>query len=324
MDGPTSGSFWLRNRHAVSWMLAIGYGVLFAAMTGITALFSWLLSIYSDFEIRGLWAIELVVWPVAGPWGLILGLVLALGILFKDRAAQHEKAAKINMVLLGLLPVVVGVWAGCLFGPLLCLSELSVPGQMERAEKAAKGMELYSWTNPDGEWRFALLAGTNALKSEALIKGMEYQIVTLEELGKRFRRLAENERVYWSNSDAEGFRFPDEQMIKRIQSLAAEAKVELHLPMAANPGPAKRLSGPVIGQLKTGDKLLIVRSGPKGPLYTVKSDGGAVLAQDLPASEVGRRFPELKEEVERGMAEWGVNSYHSESVITSPPSPSPP
>jgi len=61
---------------------------------------------------------------------------------------------------------------------------------------------------------------------------------------------------------------------------------------------------PVVGHLKTRDKLITIRSGPDGPLYTVKSQDGRVLAVDLPASQLATRFPGLEDIVEGGIADW--------------------
>ncbi len=48
--------------------------------------------------------------------------------------------------------------------------------------------------------------------------------------------------------------------------------------------------------------MITIRSGSNGPLYTVKSKDGTVLAVDLPAGEVVARFPDLKTVVDRGVA----------------------
>ena len=60
--------------------------------------------------------------------------------------------------------------------------------------------------------------------------------------------------------------------------------------------------GLVIGHLKTRDKMITIRTGPDGPLYTVESEDGKILAVDLPAAELSAKFPELKDVVERGIA----------------------
>jgi len=66
----------------------------------------------------------------------------------------------------------------------------------------------------------------------------------------------------------------------------------------------------VIGHLQTIDKLITIRTGPDGPLYTVKSDSGEVLAVDLPLRELSAKFPELKAVVEKGVANWAGMDPH--------------
>ena len=58
----------------------------------------------------------------------------------------------------------------------------------------------------------------------------------------------------------------------------------------------------IIGQIRTKDKILIIRSGDDGFLYTVKSKDGGLLATDLKTEELGSKFPDLKDVVERGLA----------------------
>ena len=68
--------------------------------------------------------------------------------------------------------------------------------------------------------------------------------------------------------------------------------------------PSAIVAAPVIGQLKTRDKLITVRIGQDGPLYKITSKEGVVLAEDLPEKELVAKFPELKEVIEQGMADW--------------------
>ena len=58
----------------------------------------------------------------------------------------------------------------------------------------------------------------------------------------------------------------------------------------------------MIGHLKTRDKTITTMTGPNGPLYTVKTANGEVLAEQLPEDELYSKFPELKEVVERALA----------------------
>jgi hypothetical protein len=59
---------------------------------------------------------------------------------------------------------------------------------------------------------------------------------------------------------------------------------------------------PLIGHLKTKNKLITIRRGPDGPLYTVETKDGKILAVNLPAEKLYAKFPELKKVLERGMA----------------------
>ena len=70
------------------------------------------------------------------------------------------------------------------------------------------------------------------------------------------------------------------------------------------PAPGQRAASVAIGQMKTRDKLITIRTGPDGPLYTVKSEDGKVLAADLPAADISAKFPDLKGVVEGGVADW--------------------
>lgn len=58
----------------------------------------------------------------------------------------------------------------------------------------------------------------------------------------------------------------------------------------------------VIGQIKTRDKVIVIRSGADGQIYTVKSEDGDLLADDLNTEELNKKFPELKDVVENGLA----------------------
>jgi hypothetical protein len=102
--------------------------------------------------------------------------------------------------------------------------------QERPSEKAFKGMELYSWQDSNSDWVFALLPGTNRLKTEAEVKRKENQIPGVNELERHFLRLAEGEQVFWFHRDLKGFAYPDEKMMKDIAASAKKAKVELHLP----------------------------------------------------------------------------------------------
>jgi hypothetical protein len=102
--------------------------------------------------------------------------------------------------------------------------------QERPSETEFKGMELYSWQDSNGDWLFALLPGTNRIRSEAEIKDKENQIAGANELEKHFLRLAEGEQVFWSHRGSKGFAYPDEGTMKAIAASAQKAKIELHVP----------------------------------------------------------------------------------------------
>jgi hypothetical protein len=66
---------------------------------------------------------------------------------------------------------------------------------------------------------------------------------------------------------------------------------------------SKDVSGyPVIGYLRTRDKFITIRTGLNGPLYTVETRDGKILAINLPAEKLYAEFPELKNVLEQGIA----------------------
>jgi len=91
-----------------------------------------------------------------------------------------------------------------------------------RMPKAFKGVELYSWKDKEA-WLFALLPGTNRLKTEEEIK--RAPSLGLLALKKRVGILAEGEEVFW-NSPA-GFERPDQKTREEILSAAKRAKIKL-------------------------------------------------------------------------------------------------
>jgi hypothetical protein len=99
--------------------------------------------------------------------------------------------------------------------------------QEKREERPRfKGVELYSWKDSKEDWVFALMSGTNRLKTLEEVKAPENQIAGLGKLEKAFARLAIDERVSWSHPIA-GFEYPPERTIRRIEKFAEEAKITL-------------------------------------------------------------------------------------------------
>jgi len=93
-----------------------------------------------------------------------------------------------------------------------------------------KGAELYSWKDNDGNWRYSLLPGTNRKKNRNEIISDRTMIKSVALLKERIAMLAVGEQVFWYNSDASGFSFPDSMVVADIVAYAKTAKVSLHMP----------------------------------------------------------------------------------------------
>jgi hypothetical protein len=94
------------------------------------------------------------------------------------------------------------------------------------ARRQFKGVELYSWKDKAGDWRFALLSGTNVLKTEKQVKEAKEQYKGTAELKKQLGHLAVGEQVVWAHRIA-GFEFPLEETRKEIQKAAKGAEIKL-------------------------------------------------------------------------------------------------
>jgi hypothetical protein len=59
---------------------------------------------------------------------------------------------------------------------------------------------------------------------------------------------------------------------------------------------------PVIGYLEKSDRSITIKSGPKGPLYSVKAADGKVLFENVSAEQLRAKAPELHQLIKTGMA----------------------
>jgi hypothetical protein len=65
----------------------------------------------------------------------------------------------------------------------------------ERAQQPAfKGMELYSWQDATGEWKYSIEVGTNMVKDPVLVKSRP---MTLDEVKVAISKLAVGEWLTW-------------------------------------------------------------------------------------------------------------------------------
>jgi len=111
----------------------------------------------------------------------------------------------------------------------MILFSATVPVFAERSnEKKFKGVEMYSWKDNSGDWRFTIINGTNWKKTEDWIKKSTQDTVSMNGLQNKFLKLAKGQQVYWFHKDSDGFLYPPESYIDKIEALAKNSEVKLH------------------------------------------------------------------------------------------------
>jgi len=78
-------------------------------------------------------------------------------------------------------------------------------------------------------------------------------------------------------------------------------------PARPTPAPLPKLSAtdglPTVGYLETRDRVVAIKAGPRGTVYTVQRKDGQVLHRNLSARELQARAPELYQLVRYGLAQ---------------------
>jgi hypothetical protein len=99
------------------------------------------------------------------------------------------------------------------------------------SQGAFKGMELYSWQDQAGQWRFSILPGTNRNKT---VTEVQERPLSRTELRAAFCTMAKNEQVFWMPYAVEAdsrehrtFSHPPKEIQKEIQALADRCQVQL-------------------------------------------------------------------------------------------------
>ena len=95
-------------------------------------------------------------------------------------------------------------------------------------ETSMKGWELYSWEE-QGSWHFALLPGTNRLKTDREILKSKEAVGGVKALEGRLGRLAKGQEIFWGKCDAAPFSCPPQDTIAQIEQICAEKGLTLHL-----------------------------------------------------------------------------------------------
>lgn len=91
-----------------------------------------------------------------------------------------------------------------------------------------KGYELYSW-QVGSTWTFALVLGTNRIKSFDELVAPPGEERGLEWLKEELERLPRGESVFWTAGRVPGTILPPEAVIHAVQSHCARLGLDLHL-----------------------------------------------------------------------------------------------
>ena len=58
----------------------------------------------------------------------------------------------------------------------------------------------------------------------------------------------------------------------------------------------------VIGHLERRDKIITITKGPKGPLYTVKTKDGKIIAKKIDEKNLQAKYPDIYHQIKSGVA----------------------
>lgn len=96
---------------------------------------------------------------------------------------------------------------------------------------AFKGMELYSWQDQAGRWRFSILPGTNRNKTVTEVQDQQLRKAEVE---AAFCQMAKGEQVFWipyaveaDSREHRKFPYPPKEIQKEIQVFADRCQVQL-------------------------------------------------------------------------------------------------
>ncbi len=104
----------------------------------------------------------------------------------------------------------------------------SAPAKLDTCPsgRTAKGVELYSWQTANGEWTFAMLHGTNRLKTTTEIRQSGCRL-NERELVAAMSRIEKGESLFWGRNPEGGLLYPPPEVIERLQRYAKRARLVL-------------------------------------------------------------------------------------------------
>ena len=120
--------------------------------------------------------------------------------------------------------------------PVLAVALLLGIGQASLAQSRAarmpshsmKGYELYSW-KIRGDWYFALLVGTNRLKTRREVSSPKARVRGAEALKRKLDRLAQGEEVIWAGRLAPWAVLPPEKIVEDVNNYCGRRGIILRV-----------------------------------------------------------------------------------------------
>lgn len=104
-------------------------------------------------------------------------------------------------------------------------TEASEP-HVSPSARSVKGYEIYSWQS-EGEWRYALMMGTNRLKTYDEITTSSVAVESLAELQSRLAELAAGEEIIWGTAIDERLALPSLPAIAEIERTCQQLGLSL-------------------------------------------------------------------------------------------------
>lgn len=93
-----------------------------------------------------------------------------------------------------------------------------------------KGYELYSWRDKrSGEWYFALLPGTNRLKTFDEIAVPPNQLKTVNSLRQELAKLPRGEHIEWITWTDNHLGMPPNEIVNQIKATSTELGLDLSI-----------------------------------------------------------------------------------------------
>ena len=112
----------------------------------------------------------------------------------------------------------------------LSLFSASCQNQADTAKITTKGYELYSWRLESGTWYYALVLGTNRLKTDSELVAV--QKTSLDSIEKEIRTFSQGEYIFWNTNKDQiqlPLVLPEKNEVDRIKRICSERNINLSI-----------------------------------------------------------------------------------------------